>query len=189
MRATLPYVRQDIPIMLIFRGLGILSDQEIMKHIVYDVTDDAMTDLVRPSIEEGFAVQEQHIALDQIGRRGNVGMNAQDKRIKHAEDILARETLPHISTKADGHKSKAYFFGYMVHRLILAKLERRDLDDRDHFGKKRLDLAGPLLANLFRLLFRKFTRDIYRHLQKVCIKFRSITMNVRSYCTLLPSVC
>ncbi|KAJ9127140.1 DNA-dependent RNA polymerase II [Naganishia onofrii] len=166
MRATLPYVRQDIPIMLIFRGLGILSDQEIMKHIVYDVTDDAMTDLVRPSIEEGFAVQEQHIALDQIGRRGNVGMNAQDKRIKHAEDILARETLPHISTKADGHKSKAYFFGYMVHRLILAKLERRDLDDRDHFGKKRLDLAGPLLANLFRLLFRKFTRDIYRHLQK-----------------------
>ncbi|KAJ9127156.1 DNA-dependent RNA polymerase II [Naganishia onofrii] len=167
MRATLPYVRRDIPIMLIFRGLGVLSDQEIMKHIVYDATDTEMTDLVQPSIEEGFAVQEQHIALDQIGRRGNVGMNAQDKRIKHAEDILARETLPHISTTPDGHKSKAYFFGYMVHRLILAKLERRDLDDRDHFGKKRLDLAGPLLANLFRLLFRKFTRDIYRHLTKV----------------------
>ncbi|KAJ9100610.1 hypothetical protein QFC21_003654 [Naganishia friedmannii] len=166
MRATLPYVRQNVPIMLIFRGLGILPDREIVKHVVYDVTDGEMTDLVQPSIEEGFAVQEQHIALDQIGRRGNVGLNAQDKRIKHAEDILARETLPHISTKADGHKSKAYFFGCMVHRLILAKLQRRDLDDRDHFGKKRLDLAGPLLANLFRLSFRKYTRDIYRHLQK-----------------------
>jgi DNA-directed RNA polymerase II subunit RPB2 len=111
----------------------------------------------------------QQGALDQIGRRGNVGQNAKDKRIRHAEDILTKETLPHISTEKRGHKSKAYFFGYMIHRLILAKLERRDLDDRDHFGKKRLDLAGPLLANLFRLLFRKFTKDIFRHLQKVNI--------------------
>ena len=70
---------------------------------------------------------------------------------------------------AEGSESKkAYFFGYMIHRLLLAALERRDLDDRDHFGKKRLDLAGPLLANLFRMLFRKLTRDVYRYLQKVC---------------------
>ena len=56
----------------------------------------------------------------------------------------------------------------MIHRLLLAAMERRELDDRDHFGKKRLDLAGPLLANLFRMLFRKLTRDVYRYLQKVC---------------------
>ena len=51
-------------------------------------------------------------------------------------------------------------------------MERRDLDDRDHFGKKRLDLAGPLLANLFRMLFRKLTKDVYRYLQKVSCPFR-----------------
>ena len=69
---------------------------------------------------------------------------------------------------SEGSESKkAYFFGYMIHRLLLAAMERRELDDRDHFGKKRLDLAGPLLANLFRMLFRKLTRDVYRHLQKV----------------------
>lgn len=39
---------------------------------------------------------------------------------------------------------------YMVHRLLLAALGRRELDDRDHYGNKRLDLAGPLLAFLFR---------------------------------------
>ena len=68
----------------------------------------------------------------------------------------------------EGSESKkAFFFGYMIHRLLLAALERRELDDRDHFGKKRLDLAGPLLASLFRMLFRKLTKDVYRHLQKV----------------------
>lgn len=41
-------------------------------------------------------------------------------------------------------------FRYMVHRLLLAALGRRELDDRDHYGNKRLDLAGPLLAFLFR---------------------------------------
>ena len=39
---------------------------------------------------------------------------------------------------------------YMVHRLLMASLGRRELDDRDHYGNKRLDLAGPLLAFLFR---------------------------------------
>jgi DNA-directed RNA polymerase II subunit RPB2 len=55
----------------------------------------------------------------------------------------------------------------MIHRLLLATLERRKLDDRDHFGKKRLDLGGPILANLFRMLLRKSTKDVYRYLQKV----------------------
>jgi len=54
----------------------------------------------------------------------------------------------------------------MIHRLLLAALERRDLDDRDHFGKKRLDLAGPLLAGLFRMLFKKLRQDVGRYLQK-----------------------
>ena len=38
----------------------------------------------------------------------------------------------------------------MVHRILLAAVGRRELDDRDHYGNKRLDLAGPLLAFLFR---------------------------------------
>ena len=42
------------------------------------------------------------------------------------------------------------FCSYMVHRLLLAALGRREQDDRDHYGNKRLDLAGPLLAFLFR---------------------------------------
>lgn len=54
---------------------------------------------------------------------------------------------------------KAYFIGYMVHRLISAALGRSSEDDRDHYGKKRVDLAGVLLSGLFRQLFRKFTKD------------------------------
>ena len=90
--------------------------------------------------------------------------------------------LPHVSMAEGSESKKAYFFGYMIHRLLLAALERRDLDDRDHFGKKRLDLAGPLLANLFRMLFRKLTKDVYRYLQKVseyCLSSQIIMLTHR----------
>lgn len=54
----------------------------------------------------------------------------------------------------------------MVHRLLLAALGRRELDDRDHYGNKRLDLAGPLLAFLFRGLFRTLTKEVRLYAQK-----------------------
>lgn len=90
---------------------------------------------------------------------------------RYAQDILQKEMLPHVGTTEHIESRKAYFFGYMIHRLLLAALERRETDDRDHFGKKRLDLAGPLLAGLFRMLFRKMTKDVTRYLQKVSLLF------------------
>jgi DNA-directed RNA polymerase beta subunit len=56
---------------------------------------------------------------------------------------------------------------YIIHRLLLCALGRRAEDDRDHYGNKRLDLAGPLLGGLFRMLFRKLTKDVRGYLQKV----------------------
>lgn len=53
-------------------------------------------------------------------------------------------------------QTSVFHYRYMVHRLLLAALGRRELDDRDHYGNKRLDLAGPLLAFLFRGLDTNF---------------------------------
>lgn len=59
--------------------------------------------------------------------------------------------------------------GYMVHRLLLAALGRRELDDRDHIGNKRLDLAGPLLAFLFRTMFKNLLKEVFFfNLIKIC---------------------
>ncbi|PWN45672.1 beta and beta-prime subunits of DNA dependent RNA-polymerase [Ceraceosorus guamensis] len=168
-RATLPYIKEDIPIVIVFRALGILPDRDIMQHICYDEGDTAMLEMLKPCIEEAFAVQDKESALTFIGRRNVDRFMAPAKAQQFATDVLQKEMLPHISVESGAETKKAYFFGYMVHRLLLAALERREIDDRDHFGKKRLDLAGPLLSGLFRMLFRKLTRDIYRHLQK-CVE-------------------
>lgn len=168
-RATLPYIRNDIPIVIVFRALGIVPDREVLQHICYDFNDTPMLEMLKPCIEEAFVIQDRDVALDFIGRRGTTTGLSRAKRTVYAQEILQKEMLPHISTSEGSNTKKAYFFGYMIHRLLLAALDRREIDDRDHFGKKRIDLGGPLMANLFRMLFRKVTRDVYRHLQK-CVE-------------------
>ncbi|AGO11076.1 AaceriAFR404Cp [[Ashbya] aceris (nom. inval.)] len=165
-KATLPYIKQDIPIVIIFRALGIIPDGEILEHICYDQNDWQMLEMLKPCVEEGFVIQDRETALDFIGRRGTALGIKKEKRIQYAKDILQKEFLPHI-TQLEGFESrKAFFLGYMINRLLLCALDRKDQDDRDHFGKKRLDLAGPLLAQLFKTLFRKLTRDILRFMQR-----------------------
>ncbi|KAG4106888.1 DNA-directed RNA polymerase II subunit RPB2 [Neocallimastix lanati (nom. inval.)] len=177
-KATLPYIRQDIPIVIVFRALGIVPDRDILEHICYDFNDSQMLEMLKPCIEDAFVIQDKEIALDFIGKRGTTVGVTKEKRMRYAAEILQKELLPHIGTKAHTETKKAYFFGYMIHRLLLAALERRECDDRDHFGKKRLDLAGPLLGSLFRMLFRKLTSDVSKSLQKCIDRNREFNLNV-----------
>lgn len=165
-RSTLPYIRTDVPVVIIFRALGYVADRDIIEHVVYDLTDGEMMDLFRPSLEESFVIQRQEVALDFIGRRGSARDVTKDDRIRYASAILQKEVLPHVGIEEHCETKKGFFIGYAVHKLIACKLGRAEEDDRDHFGKKRLDLAGPLLGGLFRLLFRKLTLDVRRHLQR-----------------------
>ncbi|KAG9447823.1 hypothetical protein H6P81_013951 [Aristolochia fimbriata] len=165
-RTTLPYIRKPIPIAIVFRALGFVSDKDILEHICHDFSDSQMMDLLRPSLEEAFVIQNQEVALDYIGKRGSTVGVTKEKRIKYAKDILQKEMLPHVSVQEHCETKKAFYFGYITNRLLLCALGRRAQDDRDHYGNKRLDLAGPLLAGLFRMVFRKMTRDVKSYVQK-----------------------
>jgi len=46
-RVTIPYIRQDIPIIILFRALGFVTDRDILEHIVYDLKDTRMMELLR----------------------------------------------------------------------------------------------------------------------------------------------
>ncbi|KAL9066889.1 MAG: hypothetical protein Q9157_006992 [Trypethelium eluteriae] len=179
--ATLPYVKADVPVGIIFRALGIVADEDILNHIIFDKSDTQMMEKLRPILSDAWSIQDRDIALDYIGKRCNQS-GTREKRIRYAKDILQKEFLPHISQQEGSETRKAFFLGYMIHRLLQCALGRREEDDRDHFGKKRLDLAGPLLASLFRTLFQRLTKDVYQHLQKAIEtnKEFSITLAVKS---------
>jgi DNA-directed RNA polymerase II subunit RPB2 len=125
-----------------------------------------MKKLLRPSLDEALPVRSQEVALDYIAKRGPTTGTTREGRIQYARELLQKELLPHIGTQQYCEGQKAYFVGYMVHRLLLGHLGRISEDDRDHFGKKRLDMAGPLMASSFAQLFRKMAKDCQRILQR-----------------------
>ena len=54
----------------------------------------------------------------------------------------------------------------MVNRLLTGALGRSTEDDRDYYGKKRLEMAGTLLASLYRSLFRQFIEEMIKQIKK-----------------------
>ena len=179
-KVTLPYIKTDIPIAIVFRALGIVSDEDILNHICRK-DDTAVLEMLKPCLEEAFVIQDRDVALDFIGRRGQQ-QGTKDKRIKYARDIMQKEFLPHISQEEGAETRKAFFLGYMVNRLLQCALGRTEEDDRDHFGKKRLDLAGPLMAQVFRLKFAQLVKDIKNYLHR-CVETNkefNLTLAVKS---------
>lgn len=163
-KCSLPYIKQDVPIAIVFRALGIVSDEDILNHICRK-SDTQMLEMLKPCLEEAFVIQDREVALDFIGRRGNqAGTKAH--RIRYARDIMQKEFLPHISQAEGSETRKAFYLGYMVNRLLQCALGRVEEDDRDHFGKKRLDLAGPLMASVFRMKWQQLVRELRQYMHK-----------------------
>ena len=178
MRVSIPYIKKDIPIMIVFRALGFVRDRDILEHVVYDFSDSAMMELLNPSLEEGFVIHDQQVALDYIGKRGTTVGAKREARIKYAQQILTKEFLPHVSTDENSEVKKAYFFGYMIHKLLATVLGRRDFDDRDHYGNKRMDLAGPLLHGLFRQSFYKVLKEARLSLERTVQEGKEVNVNL-----------
>ena len=166
-RVAMPHIKTDIPIIIVFRALGFVADKDILQHVVHDLEDQPMLEQLRPSIEEAHWIMQQEVALDYIGKRGpKVGVT-RNERIQYARELLQKELLPHVAVDKYHHTKKAYFLGYMLQRLLLCLLGRRKEDDRDHYGNKRLEMAGPLLSQLFRKLFRRKCQNMKRYMQRM----------------------
>ena len=165
-KVQLPYVREDIPLTVVFRALDVVSDMDIIERICFDQKDKEMIDKLMGSIQEGQVIQSAEVARDYIARRANQSNLRAPDRQKVALDILHKEFLPHIGQSPDAAIKKAYFLGYMVYRLLKCALGRTEPDDRDHMGKKRIDLPGPLMTGLFRQQLDKATKDLTRYMEK-----------------------
>ena len=155
-RCQVRIVNRLIPIVILFRALGVVSDKEIFEHICYDLKDLAMMDLLTGSFKEATYCTTVDSAKSFLGA---CTLSNKAERIKFADHILEKELLPHLGTDESSLPKKALFIGYMVNRMCNSALGRTGEDDRDHYGKKRLDMVGSLMGSLFRQQFFKFTKE------------------------------
>lgn len=170
----IPMLKQEIPLFILFRALGVMSDKEIVEMCVYDTNDYEITQYLYPSIEESCDIVSQEDAIEYISKFINIPMKyLEDKngdkekekihRHKYVMDLLINQLLPHVG---DVLRTKAIYLGFMANRLLNVIGGRRELDNRDHYMNKRVDTVGIKLAELFNINFQKMIKEMRSQLSK-----------------------
>ena len=133
----IPRLKNPLPIFVIFRALGVISDEDICKKIVLD-TKNENTDLIMRSIQgsivEANTVMSQESAMKQIISNimftTHVGMDKETSatlKRNFANEVLNNDLFPHCRTT----EQKIYFLGYMANCLLRCSLGLETVSDRD----------------------------------------------------------
>ena len=155
----IPNVRAPIPLFIVMRALGILSDKAIIETCILDI--DKYSDLLedfRPSIHDCHGIYNQVTALQFIKEY------TKEKTIVKVQDILMNYFIPHIGT--NNYRQKALYLGYMTFKLINVAKGIEKPTDRDNFMFKRIETPGVLLNGLFKEYYKMMLQNIYKTIDK-----------------------
>ncbi|MFH0849184.1 MAG: DNA-directed RNA polymerase subunit B [archaeon] len=170
---TLPGVPADVPFVVLAKALGSEQDAKIAEDVS---PDEEIQSQLESSFEKAIGVATQRDALLYIGNRLAPGQ-VEEYRLKKAESVLDRNFLPHVGREGEHRREKMHLLSEIVCRVVELKLRRRDVDDKDHYANKRLKLAGSLLGDLFRIVFRNLMRDLKYQLERITMR-RHIELSI-----------
>ena len=156
---SVPNVRKPVPLFILMRALGVISDKEIIEHSLLDIDKNKhYVDLFIPSIHDANRIFNQEVALKYIATF------TKGKTVHHVLEILSDYFLPHVGET--NFIDKAYFVGYMVKELLKVYLKEAGPTDRDSFQFKRVELPGVLMYNLFKEYFALQHKNIFTKIDK-----------------------
>ncbi len=156
---NIPNVRKPIPLFIVMRALGIISDKDIINCCLLNMEKNKdFIDLFIPSIHDAGAIFTQEIAIKYIGSF------TKGKSKEHVMEILMNYLLPNIGEL--NFRDKACFIGHMVLELLKVFTGQKKSTDRDSFKYKRVELPGSLLYDLFKEYFTLQQRNIFLKIDK-----------------------
>jgi DNA-directed RNA polymerase beta subunit len=165
----IPRLKQPLPLFIVFRALGVISDKEICEKILLDVKSEEnkiLLNALQASIMDAdkYLTQEESIKyITSYAMFTPINMDKETgarKKMEFTMDILNNDLFPHTHN----NKEKIYFLGYMANKLLKTSFKLLKTDDRDSYINKRIDLTGTLLNNLFRNYFNKLVKDMEKQI-------------------------
>jgi DNA-directed RNA polymerase II subunit RPB2 len=160
----IPNVKLPIPLFILMRALGVISDKEIIETCLLNLEENhKYIDSFIPSVYNAHYQFTQESSLQYIASFTKRGT------LMSVLDIFSDYMLPHIGE--NNYLDKAYFIGYMVFQMLKVSHGDQLPTDRDNFKYKRVELAGDLLYDLFReyyiiqkrLISKKIDEIYYYH--------------------------
>lgn len=166
--------QDDILVTIIFKAMGIQSDQDIMMMIG-----------IEPEFQSKFEWSLRECQDLSIFTETQALMYLNNKRTQprafnagEMKDVLATNVLSHVPVKNFNFQHKTIHLAAMVRRVIMAQSNKKLLDDRDFVGNKRLEVAGSLLSLMFEDLFKRFNWELKQVADKNIPKVKAAQFDI-----------
>jgi len=187
LEVTFPSVAGHLRFVDLMRALGMTSDADIVTAVS---TDEEILTFMMQNLEESEC-DSVECGVMYVGKK-LAPNQTRDYQKKRAEFVLDNYLLPHLNymmprtvNEEDEEimkivrsvrLAKAHFLGRMAEACFDLVLDRRRIDDKDHYANKRLKLAGDLMEDLFRISLNRLTRDIKYQLERASMRHRDLSI-------------
>ena len=142
-RVSLPFIRGSVPLFIVFRALGVQSDEDIINMILPDMNGQEMK-LLEPWLIA--CVHDAYPILDTYLSHEFLKTLTKGFQKETVLDILLNNTFMHVPNT---FAAKALFLGEMTRKLLRVTAGLDENTDRDDIRNKRYFTAGTLVRELF----------------------------------------
>ena len=159
--AQFPHLKSDIPIVVLFRCLGCLTDKEIIYNIIDNNNseiDSIMIKILKKSITDFSYINTENSAIEYMMKYiNNTNSNfSHEIKYDYCRNIIKRDLLPHLNH----NKKKIQYIGLMLNKLLKCYLGIENCNNRDVYGNKRIETTGVLMGNLINQCISRVVKDI-----------------------------
>lgn len=150
-----------VPIVVLIKALGMTKDEDIMNEV--GLPDNTA---MYVNLFEFVDIKTTEDAIDFAAKKVGI-TQTKDIRLERMKDILTKYLLPHIGLDEKNNHAKAVNLCKILRKFIDTETGKRDFDDKDHYGNKRLKLSGELMADLLRVNIKVLIGDLLYNFQRI----------------------
>lgn len=161
---SIPYIKECIPVGILFKALGILNAKDIENIIGNKDNNKEISRYIKYIIRDAFFIKTQEEALSYMSDF-IIHVVKDENKIKYVSQTVENELLPHMGIFAP-IEEKCVFLGNLVYKLLCTSIGLRKEDDRDNYANKRVETTGVLFNDMFRTLFKRWAKSIEMQIEK-----------------------
>lgn len=169
---TLAGFRNPVPLLSVFRALGVSTDKDL-----YDITFIGVLEKDRTRYDDLFyQIVLSHERLLQETEKTDLDILVSETHTRSKSEVvrnLHERIFPHVANDADAGKTfrrKAYHLGIML-KMTMDVVLTRTVTDRDNLAYKRFQSSGALFFVEFRRIFREISKSMLLDLDKKVNQF------------------
>ena len=160
LQVNLPFVRKPIPLFILFRAMGLQSDQDIIREIFPDpesVEAKMLEPLLLESIVDACPFFDQYTAVQYI-KTFTKGFSE-----SHVLDILYNQTFIHVENRP---QARVTFLAECVRKILFVIAGLNPPTDRDDIRNQRCITSGVLTRMLFQGAYSTWKKGMLLTLDK-----------------------